>query len=118
METIAHESLDKGNIDFSAITTGGRIGAIHPGEILRDDFLKPMGISQYRLAKDTGINQMTVSKIVRGKQAITAATALRLGRYFGTSAAFWAGLQTAFDLETAERSLADTLAHQIIPLAA
>jgi len=93
MGTITRESLDRGNIDFSSITTGKRIGAIHPGEILMDDFLKPLGISQYRLAMDTGISQMSVSKIVRGKQAITAETALRLGRYFGMSAAFWAGLQ-------------------------
>ncbi len=118
METITRESLDKGNVDFSGITTGKRIGAIHPGEILKDDFLKPLGVSQYRLAKDVGISQMTVSKIVRGKQAVTAETALRLGRYFGMSAAFWAGLQTAYDLETVELALADALTHQIHPLTA
>jgi len=118
METITRELLDKGHIDFSGIATGKRVGNIHPGEILKDDFLKPMGISQYRLARDTGINQMTVSKIVRGKQAITAETALRLARYFGTSATFWAGLQTAYHLEEAELRLADALTHQIRPLAA
>ncbi|MDQ6954446.1 MAG: HigA family addiction module antitoxin [Mariprofundaceae bacterium] len=118
MNTITRESLNRGNIDFSEITTGERIGNIHPGEILRDDFLKPMGISQYRLAKDSGISQMTASKIVRGKQAITAETALRLGRYFGLSPEFWAGLQTAYDLEAAELALADKLAHEVHPLAA
>jgi addiction module HigA family antidote len=118
MNTITRESLDRGNINFSGIATGERIGNIHPGEILRDDFIKPMGISQYRLAKDAGINQMTVSKIVRSKQAISAETALRLGRYFGTSPQFWAGLQTAYNLEKAELALADRLAHEVHPLAA
>jgi len=84
-----------------------------------DDFLKPMGISQYRLAKNTGISQMSVSKIVRRKQAIAAETALRLGRYFGTTTAFWAGLQTAYDdLEIAELAMAETLAYQIRLLSA
>jgi len=118
MNTITRESLDKGNIDFSDIASGKRIGNIHPGEILRDEFLKSMGISQYRLARDTGISQMAVSKIVRGKQAITSAIALRLARYFGTSSAFWAGLQTAYNLEEAENALADRLAHEVRPLAA
>jgi len=75
-------------VDFSGLTTGEPIGNIHPGEILRDDFLKPMGISQYRLAIDSGINQMTVSKIVRGKQAISAAIALRLARYCQSASNF------------------------------
>jgi len=83
-----------------------------------DDFLKPLGISQYRLAMDTGISQMSVSKIVRGKQAITAETALRLGRYFGMSAAFWAGLQATYDLETTELTLSGKLAHEVHPLTA
>ncbi|MDQ6960538.1 MAG: HigA family addiction module antitoxin [Mariprofundaceae bacterium] len=118
MDTITRESLNRGDIDFTGLITGERIGNIHPGEILRDDFLKPMDISQYRLAKDAGISQMTVSKIVRGKQAISAETALRLGRYFGLSPEFWAGLQTAYDLEEAELALADRLAHEVHPLAA
>jgi len=118
MNTVTRESQNAGNIDFSAVVTGKRIGNIHPGEILRDDFLRPMGISQYRLARETGISQMTVSKIVRGKQAITAGIALRLGRYFSQSPQFWAGLQTAYDLEAAELALADRLARKVHPLAA
>jgi len=117
MNTITREALEKGTVDFTGVATGERIDAIHPGEILRDDFLKPLGVSQYRLAKDSGISQMTVSKIVHGKQAITAETALRLGRYFGMSATFWAGLQTAYDLETAELALSGKLAHEVRPLA-
>jgi len=118
MNTITREALNRGAVDFDGLTTGERIGNIHPGEILRDDFLKPLGISQYRLAMDSGISQMTVSKIVRGKQAISAAIALRLARYFGTSPTFWAGLQSAYDLEQAEQVLADTLEREVRPLAA
>jgi len=118
MNLITRQALNRGEVDFSKITTGERIGNIHPGEILRDDFLKPMGVSQYRLAKDTGISQMTVSKIVRGKQAITAETAVRLGRFFGVSAEFWLGLQADYALEEVELALADRLAHEVHPLAA
>ena len=82
---------------------------IHPGEILLEDFLKPMGISQYRLAKDIGVPPRRINEIVHGKRAITADTALRLGRFFGTSAQFWINLQTRYDLEVAEEALEATL---------
>jgi addiction module HigA family antidote len=118
MSAIARHDLDQGKIDFSDVATGDRIGNIHPGEILKEDFLAPLGITQYRLARDTGISQMTISKIVRGKQAITAETALRLGRYFGTSPQFWLGLQAAWDLERAKSALGDRLAGEVHPLAA
>ena len=72
---------------------------IHPGEVLREDFLQPMGISAYRLAKDIGIPQTHVSQILKGERRITADTALRLSRYFGNSARFWLGLQNDHDLE-------------------
>ncbi len=75
---------------------------IHPGEILREEFLKPLEISAYRLAKDTFLPQTRISEIVKGRRRITADTALRLSRYFGNSAKFWPGLQDDFDLE--ERS--------------
>ncbi len=74
---------------------------IHPGEILRDEFLLPLGLTQYRLAKETGIPEDRVSKLVNGARAVTADTALRLARYFGTSAAFWMNLQARFDLDVA-----------------
>jgi addiction module HigA family antidote len=118
MNAVTRHELDQGKIDFSDVATGERIGNIHPGEILKEDFLAPLGITQYRLSKDTGISQMTISKIVRGKQAITAETALRLGRYFGTSPQFWLGLQTAWDLERAEARLHDRLPEEVHPLAA
>ena len=72
---------------------------IHPGEVLSEEFLKPFGISAYKLAKDIGIPQTRISEIVKGNRRITADTALRLSKYFGTSAKFWLGLQDDFDLE-------------------
>lgn len=72
---------------------------IHPGEVLLEEFLLPMGISAYKLAKDTGIPQTRVSEITKGRRRITADTALRFARYFGTSPKFWLGLQDDFDLE-------------------
>jgi len=76
-----------------------KIPNIHPGEILKEEFLDPMNISAYRLAKDTGIPQTRVADIVHGRRRITADTALRLGKYFGVSARFWLGLQDDYDLE-------------------
>jgi addiction module HigA family antidote len=73
----------------------------HPGETLREDFLKPLGLSQYALAKAIGVPQIRVSEIAKGKRAITPDTALRLARYFRTSAEFWVGLQPSYDLERA-----------------
>ena len=72
---------------------------ITPGEILAEDFLKPMGLSQYRLAKDIGVPARRINEIVKGERAITADTALRLGRYFKMSAQFWLNLQSHYDLE-------------------
>lgn len=72
---------------------------IHPGEVLQEEFLLPMGITAYRLAKDIAIPRTRVSQILRGERRITADTALRLSRYFGNSARFWLGLQNDFDLE-------------------
>lgn len=86
-----------------------RIRNIHPGEVLMEEFLKPMGVSAYRLSKDTGIPQTRISAIVKGNRAITADTALRLSKYFGVSAKFWLGLQDDFDIEEQTRQLKDTL---------
>jgi addiction module HigA family antidote len=72
---------------------------IHPGEILKEEFLKELGISAYRLAKDTGIPQTRISEIMKGARRITADTALRLSRYFGNTPKFWLGLQDDYDLE-------------------
>ncbi|MBK6902084.1 MAG: HigA family addiction module antidote protein [Saprospirales bacterium] len=79
---------------------------IHPGEVLLEEFLTPMGISQYKLAKDLKIPQTRISEIVKRKRRITADTALRLSKYFGTSAKFWLGLQDDFDIEESANLLA------------
>ena len=76
-----------------------RLPNIHPGEVLLEEFLKPMGITAYRLAKETGVAQTRISQIIKGKRGLSAETALRLGKFFGVSAEFWLGLQNDFDLE-------------------
>ena len=86
-----------------------RLNNIHPGEILNEEFLIPLGISAYKLSKDTGIPQARISVIVKGKRRITADTALRLSKYFGNSAKFWLGLQDDYDIEEENRQLKNTL---------
>jgi addiction module HigA family antidote len=86
-----------------------RLPNIHPGEVLLEEFLEPMGISQNRLARDIGVPPRRINEIVHGKRAVTADTALRLGRYFGGSPSFWMGLQADFDLEETRRTLGGRL---------
>ena len=93
--------------------TKKKLPPIHPGEILEEEFLKPMGISQYRLAKDVSVPPRRINEIVHGKRSITADTALRLGKFFGISAQFWLNLQTRFDLEIAEDLLSDRLDREV-----
>lgn len=82
---------------------------IHPGEVLLEEFLKPMGISAYRLAKETNIPQTRISEIIKGKRRVTADSALRFSKFFGTTPQFWLGLQNDFDLEEQQEILADEL---------
>ncbi len=86
-----------------------RIDPIHPGEVLKEDFMEPLGVTAYRLAKDVGVTAIRIGEIVRGKRAITADTALRLAAYFGTDAQSWMNLQTHYDLEIARDNLADVV---------
>ena len=90
-----------------------KLPPIHPGEILLEEFLKPLGISQYRLAKDISVPPRRINEIVHGKRAISSDTALRLSRYFGLSEGFWANLQTRYDLEIAKDRLAGRLEQEI-----
>lgn len=90
-----------------------KMAPIHPGEILKEDFMIPMGISQYLLAKDIGVDARRINAIVHGKRAITADTALRLGRYFGIEPEFWMNLQTHYDLEVQSDRLAGKLEHEV-----
>lgn len=89
---------------------------VHPGEILLEDFLKPLGISQYRLAKSINVYPRRINEIVQGKRAVTANTALRLARYFGTSAELWINLQAHYDLELARDQLEEQVEAEITPL--
>lgn len=91
---------------------------IHPGEILLDDCLKPMGITQYRLAKSIGVPQRRIGAIVAGRRSITADIALRLALFFGTDAQSWMNLQTHYDLAIAEQQLAERLAKEVVRHAA
>ena len=90
-----------------------RLPPVHPGEVLLEDFIKPLGLSQYRLAKDIGVSAIRISQIVNGKRSITVDTAMRLARYFGTSAAVWLRLQVRYDLEVAERSLRERINREV-----
>src|SRR3990172_2336586 len=91
---------------------------IHPGEILHEEFLVPLGISQYRLAKGISVPPRRINDIVRGQRSITADTALRLARYFRTSERFWLNLQTRYDLEAEKDRLGDRLDREITAFAA
>lgn len=88
---------------------------VHPGEILREEFLTPLGITQYRLAKEIHVPARRINEIVLEKRGISADTALRLGRYFGTTAQFWLNLQSRYDLEVARDAIEDELEKEIKP---
>ncbi len=90
-----------------------RLPPIHPGEVLLEDFMKPLGLSQYRLAQELNVPALRISQIVHGKRAVTADTALRLARYFGTSANVWMRLQARYDLEVAEAELAERVKREV-----
>ena len=92
-----------------------KLPPVHPGEVLLKDFLKPMGISQYRLAKDIGVLPRRINEIVQSKRAITADTALRLARYFGTSVEVWMGLQADYEVEKAREVLGSRLQEEVHP---
>lgn len=90
-----------------------KLPPIHPGEILSEDFMKPLGLSQFRVAKDLDVPVLRIGQIVRGQRSVTADTALRLARYFGTSAAVWMRLQARYDLEVAERNSSKRINRQV-----
>ena len=97
--------------------TTSTLAPVHPGEVLLEEFLEPMGISQYRLAKDISVSPRRINEIVHAKRSVTADTALRLSRYFGTSDRFWLNLQTSFDLDVERDKLGDRLEAEVLPRA-
>ncbi|WP_028279062.1 HigA family addiction module antitoxin [Arthrobacter sp. H5] len=97
------------------MTTTDKLAPIHPGEVLMEDFIEGFGITQNNLAVSIGVPPRCINEIVHGKRAVTADTALRLGKYFGTSAQFWLNLQTHYDLDMAEDRVTDEFG-AIVPL--
>jgi addiction module HigA family antidote len=93
--------------------TQRKLAPVHPGEILLEEFMKPLGLSQTRLGRDLGVSPRRINEIVHGQRSVTAATALRLSRFFGTSAEFWLGLQSDYDLDTASDRLADRILREV-----
>ena len=94
-----------------------KMAPIHPGEVLIEEFLKPLGLTQYRVAKDIGVPQRRIHEIVHGKRTVTAATVLRLARYFRTSERFWLNIQARYDLEIEKDRLRDRLEKEVVVLA-
>lgn len=94
-----------------------RLAPIHPGEILNEEFLAPMGITQYRVAKDISVSARRINEIVHGKRRISADTALRLSKYFGTTERFWMNLQARYDLEVEKDRLGERLEDEVRKLA-
>jgi addiction module HigA family antidote len=95
------------------MTSKKKLAPVHPGEILLEEFMQPLGLSQTRLGRDLGVSPRRINEIVHGKRSITADTALSLSRYFGTSAEFWLGLQADFDLDKASDRLADRILREV-----
>src|SRR5438552_12721520 len=108
----------RGNCRLSLIMKSKLLANITPGEILNEEFLKPIGITQYRLAKDIRVSPRRINEIVQGQRAITADTALRLGRYFGIAPQFWLNLQSHHDLEREQERLAGRIEKEVKVLAA
>jgi addiction module HigA family antidote len=90
-----------------------KLSPIHPGEVLLEDFMKPLGLTQYRLAQDIGVTPIRISQIIHGERSVSVDTAMRLARYFGTSAAVWLRLQVRYDLEVAERELSERINREV-----
>jgi antitoxin HigA-1 len=116
--TIKREDLDAGRIDFAEVAGGRKLLPVHPGEILRDDFLEPMKISVYSLAQAIKVPRSRVNDIVLARRGITVDTAFRLARYFGTSPEFWVNLQARYDLDAADRTLRRRIEREVRPRAA
>jgi len=114
-QLISREDLDAGRVDFSDIETGERLPPVHPGDVLRHDFLEPLGLSAHALAMALRVPPNRITTILAGDRAVTAETALRLARHFGTSPGFWLNLQKAYELEVAERAAGERIRTEVAP---
>jgi addiction module HigA family antidote len=113
--TIKREDIDRRIVDFSDVASGRRLPPVHPGEILRNEFLTPMGISVYELANAIKVPRSRANDIVLGHRAITTDTAMRLGRYFGMSPEFWINLQARYNLDVAYRTVRRKIEQEVAP---
>ena len=114
-DTISREDLDAGRVDFSDIDTGERLPPVHPGDVLRHDFLDPLGLSAHALAVALHVPASRITAILAGERSVTAETALRLARHFGTSPGFWLNLQKSYELEVAERTVGARIRAEVAP---
>jgi addiction module HigA family antidote len=115
---IARADLDSGRVDFSDIDSGERLPPVHPGAVLRHEFLEPLGLTAHALALALRVPPNRITAILAGERAVTAETALRLARHFGTSPGFWLNLQKAHELEVAEREAGARIRAEVAPRAA
>ncbi len=115
---IPRGELDAGRIDLSDVDSGERLAPVHPGEVLRHDFMEPAAVSAHALSLSLRVPANRISSILAGRRAVTAETALRLARHFGTTAGFWLNLQKAYELEQAEREAGARIRAEVAPLAA
>jgi addiction module HigA family antidote len=104
------------NVDLSAVVTGRRLAPVHPGEVLLKEFIEPIKLTRYKVAKGTGVPQRRIDEICAGNRGMTADTALRLARFFGVEAQFWMNLQARYDLEVAERESRKRIEREVTPL--
>ena len=118
--TIRREDLEQGRVDLSDVIDARRapMKPVHPGRVLKEEFLDPLGVSAYRLAKDINVPINRVAAIVSGRRAVTADTALRFARYFGTDAQSWINLQASYDLAAARRAAGKRIDREVKPRAA
>ena len=108
---------DLGKTGFKDVVTGNRLAPVHPGSVLLHDFLEPLGISRYKVAKLAGVQQRRIDEICRGTRAVTADTALRLGRLFGMEAQTWTNLQAQCDLECVDTQTRARIVKDVMPFA-
>ncbi|MCX7960531.1 MAG: HigA family addiction module antitoxin [Burkholderiales bacterium] len=111
---IKREAL--GGANLSEVATGRRLPPVHPGEVLLKEFIEPLGLTRYKVAKAIGVPQRRIDEICAGVRAVSADTALRLGRFFGMEPQFWMNLQARYDLEVAERGFGRRIEREVRPL--
>ena len=114
-DLISRDDLDAGRVDFSELATGERLPPVHPGEVLWHDFLEPLSLSAHALSLALRVPANRITTILAGQRAVTAETALRLARHFGTSAGFWLNLQKAYELDVAERAAGARIRAEVMP---